>query len=82
MSFCRFSEGEVYLVPTEEGIVCYGCALYESEPNVFASVDDAIEHLLKHCVAGQKAPYDEAIGMLRNTTMKMVNGKAVYGWED
>lgn len=39
-----------------------------------------IEHLLKHCLAGDKAPYDEAIAMLRNTTMKMVDGKAVYRW--
>jgi hypothetical protein len=78
MSFCRFSEGDVYLVPTEEGIVCYGCALYESEPNVFTSIDGAVEHLLKHCVAGHKAPYTDVIERLRNTTMEMVNGKVVY----
>lgn len=79
MSFCRFSEGEVYMYPAQDGIVCCGCKLSESEPTVFTSIDDAVEHLLKHCIAGHKAPYKEAIGMLRHTTIEMVDGKAVYG---
>ena len=82
MSFCRFMEGDVYMVPAADGIVCLCCDLYESEPTVFVIIDAAIEHLLKHCIAGHKAPYDEAIAMLRNTTIEMVNRKAVYGWVD
>ena len=70
------------MVPADEGIVCLCCDLFESGPTTFTSIDDAIEHLLKHCLNGDKAPYDEAIDMLRNTTMEMVDGKAVYGWVD
>jgi nitrate reductase assembly molybdenum cofactor insertion protein NarJ len=70
------------MVPAGEGIVCYGCDLFETEPTVFTTIDGAVEHLLKHCIAGHKAPYARTIDMLRNTTIEMVDGKAVYGWGD
>ena len=77
MSFCRFSEGDVYMIPTNKGIMCCGCALLDESP-VFTRVEDAIAHLEEHRRAGHKAPYDEAIDMLRCTTIEMENGVAKY----
>lgn len=79
MSFCRFSEGDVYMIPTNDGIECVCCDLFDVvESTVLTTIDDAVEHLLLHCLAGHKAPYKEAIDMLRGTTIKMVDGRAVY----
>jgi len=58
------------MVRTDEGIVCY-CA---GRP-VFTNIDDAIEHLLEHCIAGDKAPYGQAIEMLREMNDEMMNEK-------
>ena len=80
MSFCRLSEGDVYMIPDDRGITCLCCNLFDVvESTIFTTIDDAVEHLLLHCLAGHKAPYKEAIDMLRCTTIKMVDGRAVYG---
>lgn len=60
MSYCRFGEGDVYLVMTSE-LQCMACRLIDeplrySETIVFTTRTEAIEHLQDHVDAGHKVP--------------------------
>jgi hypothetical protein len=44
MSYCRFSEGDVYLFPTDEGIVCCACLLAPKGLSLFTTGTDP-DHL-------------------------------------
>lgn len=55
MSYCRFSEGDVYMYPSEEGIECCLCLL--APPWLTLQTErDALAHLLAHRAAGHTVP--------------------------
>lgn len=58
MSYCRFSEGDVYLVQAlDEEWCCYWCKLDASERNVtLTSIGMVVEHLEAHVDAGHQVP--------------------------
>lgn len=70
MSYCRFSEGDVYLYRSHyHGIVCYACELCPMEDDSLAdkndmSVEEAIEHLKEHVILGHVVP-EESFILLR-----------------
>lgn len=75
MSFCKYSEGDVYMIPASDGIRCFcGCS-----SSLFTTIEDAIDHIRNHRKAGDIAPYDRVIDLLQHTTIEMVDGKAIYG---
>ena len=74
MAFARYGDDDFYMVPTEEGIRCY------CRPDaLFITIPDAIDHVMWHCIRGNRADYIEIVDMLNHTTIEMVDGKAVYG---
>lgn len=70
MSYCRFSDGDVYLYPTTGGLIqCCSCRLTPKDKgwhdNVnFYSPEDALKHLVDHKNAGHDVP-DDAIDRLK-----------------
>jgi len=73
MSYCRWSEGDVYMYEAERGIVCMCCSLEPSDN--FGRVDvtldtpqEALEHLEQHRDAGHVVP-DCAFDQLRAEMM-------------
>ncbi len=73
MSYCRFSEGDVYMFSSiAEGIMCCSCSLVPKvEPDVlsrdpiFTTPQEAIRHLEQHKKAGDIVP-DRAIEVLKD----------------
>ena len=73
MTIVTHSDGDVYMIRTDEGIKCL------CKPDaVFKTMESATEHILLHCLANDKAPYMEILAMLANTDMKIIDDKAVY----
>lgn len=61
MAYCRFSEGDVYLIPTggttsAKGWSCMACRLQEGHTVDFSRAVDAWDHLLEHRRAGHLVP--------------------------
>lgn len=57
MSYCRFSDGDVYLLPyVNGGILCCACWLNDRDNNIFYSRKEVIAHLDKHREAGFEVP--------------------------
>lgn len=62
MSYCRFSDSDIYLFHDDSGhIRCCGCSavggMFSSEPDpVFVTRTDAIEHINKHINDGDNVP--------------------------
>ena len=62
MSYCRFSDGDVYMLPTIRGIECCCCCLtHEDESGwhqtvILKSSKEALAHLKEHIYAGHKVP--------------------------
>lgn len=55
MSYCRFSEGDVYMYPSQEGIECCLCLL--APPWLTLRTQrDGLKHLLEHIEAGHTVP--------------------------
>ena len=55
MSYCRFSEGDVYMYPSEQGIACCLCLLAPQWLNL-PSRQEALSHLLEHRQAAHTVP--------------------------
>ena len=66
MSYCRFSEGDVYMYPDSFGaIICCGCNLLRAiTSSVFWTPEEALEHLEEHRKAGHTVP-ERAFNRLR-----------------
>lgn len=57
MSYCRFSEGDVYMYSHIYGYIdCCGCSLAGKTTTKFNSRMDAINHLQLHIMNGDKVP--------------------------
>lgn len=57
MSYCRMSEGDVYMYPSVYGgIECCGCRLEKCEHTVFFKRTDALKHLKEHRLQGHVVP--------------------------
>jgi len=64
MSYCRFSEGDVYMYPSVDGtIVCQMCLILIEDQrqgktwnSVFTSLEEAYEHLQEHLKRGHTVP--------------------------
>ena len=57
MAYCRFGEdSDVYIYPTEDCIVCCGCALEGGDRTEFIFRRDAVRHLRMHQSWGHKVP--------------------------
>lgn len=66
MSYARFSEGDVYVFPTGDGIECCACSLSDGPWTRWISssehddwrehVADALRHLAQHQLAGDVVP--------------------------
>jgi hypothetical protein len=77
MSYCRFSDGDVYMYPNCNGYIeCCSCSLAPLVDTIFSGVkmhgsvrfnnhQEAIEHLYKHIEAGDQVP-EYAIESLKN----------------
>jgi hypothetical protein len=70
MSYCRFSDGDVYMYPTNKGIECCACKLTRRNANyglyenkLFDTEEEALAHLKEHIKAGHRVP-EYAIEML------------------
>jgi hypothetical protein len=55
MSYCRFSEGNVHMYPSQEGMECNLCLL-APQWLILRAQRDALEHLLEHKEAGHTVP--------------------------
>lgn len=56
MSYCRFSDGDVYLFYHVNGFYdCCGCRL-NSEKTSFNTPSETLEHLKEHIAAGHDVP--------------------------
>lgn len=65
MSYCRFSEGDVYLFSPEEGrYVCSCCRTWSEHDRTFDSAGEALAHLRVHRELGHVVP-DHAFVRLR-----------------
>lgn len=66
MSYARFSDGDVYLFPTGDGIECCACSLVDGPLTRWISVSehddwrehvlDTLNHLARHELAGDIVP--------------------------
>lgn len=57
MSYCRFSEGDVYMYYGAAGYECCGCRLVDQHTHVsFETPRGAIEHLKEHLREGHEVP--------------------------
>jgi phosphotransferase system IIA component len=57
MSYCRFSDGDVYLYYSVKGMfVCCGCLLHEGKNVEMDTLFETIKHLNKHVEKGDKVP--------------------------
>ena len=60
MSYCRFSEGDVYMYAGARGWICCACRLNPDlehfADSVMASPQGALEHLFQHRTAGHEVP--------------------------
>lgn len=66
MSYCRMSEGDVYMYHAiTGGIVCCGCRFREKTGSVFFSRSEALSHLEFHMKNGDSVPA-RAIERLKN----------------
>ncbi len=80
MSYCRFSEGDVYMYPhVDGGIRCCGCLL--NEPNDdhdphFDHPEHALEHLYAHERSGHKVP-SRAYNRLREEVEELTANERV-----
>jgi len=58
MSYCRMSEGDVYMYPHIYGYIdCCGCRLSNQTDTIFYTRTDAIKHLELHIANGDIVPY-------------------------
>lgn len=66
MSYCRLSEGDVYLYPTSDGLFCcHDCYMAGGLGNtVLESHQEALDHLTAHRDRGDVVP-DRAFNRLR-----------------
>lgn len=65
MSYCRMSEGDVYMYwSITGGIICCGCSFSRDASPVFFSRSEAITHLELHIEKGDIVP-DRAIERLK-----------------
>jgi len=65
MSYCRMSEGDVYMYPHVYGYIdCCGCSLSIESDAKFYKRSDAIKHLELHIANGDIVP-DRAINRLK-----------------
>ena len=57
MSYCRFSNGDVYLFDNGYEFECCGCRLSEEiSPVLCKTIPDAIKHLQAHRAVGHEVP--------------------------
>lgn len=66
MSYCRFSDGDVYMYGADGGIRCCGCRLVDEgadDPGVLEP-RDALAHLADHAAAGHVFPFEVAAEIL------------------
>ena len=63
MSYCRFSEGDVYMYDSGDRIVCCACKLISTKDRWGNASDvtlynskQALKHLKEHIYAGHKVP--------------------------
>ena len=57
MSYCRFSEGDVYLVKASQvHWECIACRLNEEGSRMFESINEVDAHLDAHVAAGHEVP--------------------------
>ena len=73
MSYCRWSEGNVYMFPSGNSIICMCCSLmlgdgFDREDVILNTVQEALEHLQQHRDAGHDVP-DCAFERLRAEMM-------------
>jgi len=66
MSYCRFSDGDVYLVQTrDEEWSCFCCKLHSTEEDqILTCLDDVAAHLAAHEEAGHDVPVAAHIRVL------------------
>lgn len=73
MSYCRFSDGDVYVFPrVDDRIECCWCKLAGRDNVLLDDERAAIDHLLEHRAAGHEVP-QYAIERLENE----MKGRAV-----
>ena len=82
MSYCRFSDGDVYMFNAGNGIICRGCLLTEETehgyPNqIFETVWEAHDHLLAHRKAGHVVPDAAIHQLLKEVKQDMRKGLSV-----
>lgn len=77
MSYCRFSEGDVYLYCGASGWICCACRLRDKDYEDFlmASPQAALEHLLQHRTTGHVVP-ERAIERLQEEIRDAENHEA------
>lgn len=71
MSYCRMSEGDVYMYhDILGGIVCCGCRFRGENGSVFFSRMEALEHLEYHISFGDEVP-ERAIKRLKEEILEI-----------
>lgn len=75
MSYCRWSEGHVYLFPTQDAICCCSCLLAPGDANGIWHDDTylpdkqaALAHLQAHVDAGHSVPEEAFARLLAEIT--------------
>jgi len=69
MSYCRFSDGDVYMYPSGKGIIeCCACRLPGGDFRLFSTKQDALDHLMWHKRAGHKVPQHAIDRLKREAT--------------
>lgn len=57
MSYCRFSDSDVYMFPTFDGIVCFSCSLARDfNDHIIPNSFEALKHLHEHKTVGSDVP--------------------------
>jgi len=59
MSYCRFSNADIYVYPSDRGYECCGCPLEKNHINDLVTKDAAemIRHMDAHRKAGHDVPW-------------------------
>lgn len=75
MSYCRFGEADIYLYPSNTGIVCCACDLAESNgererEREFSSYSAVLDHVRQHQAKGHRVP-DHAIERLKTEQQRI-----------
>jgi hypothetical protein len=73
MSYCRFSDGDVYMYPSVEGVTCCACRLQSSSETIYMETkEEALEHLILHQERGDSVPQYAFERLMEETIEKLI----------